>query len=146
VTIMGDSSRALYIMPASPHRYDLLRKRQAVFTRMLHGVEHGDVRALRRTRVASRRLRELLPILQLDRDATRKLVRRLRRVTRRLGTIRELDVLLLLLEEMHERGRHDNAVRQVAAAVAQDRKKARETLLEKLPTAELKRLAAKLDE
>src|SRR5437773_8558593 len=118
---MGDSSRALYIMPASPHRYDLLRKRQAVFTRMLHGVEHGDVRALHRTRVASRRLRELLPILQLDPDLARKLVRRLRRVTERLGTVRELDVLLLLLDELHDSGRSaENARRHITELVTEE--------------------------
>src|SRR5438105_13417421 len=73
-----------YIMPAFHPRYDLLRKRLEVFTRVLHGVERGDVRALHRTRVASRRLREVLPILQVDADTTRKLVRRLRRGTDRL--------------------------------------------------------------
>src|SRR5205823_7631267 len=94
-------------MPASTNRYELLRKRLSVFTRMLHGLEQGDVRALHRTRVASRRLRELVPVLQLDRPLTRKLVRRLRRVTDRLGSVRELDVLLLLLDQLHDAGRPD---------------------------------------
>ena len=134
-------------MPASTYRYELLRKRLAVFTRMLHGIEQGDVRALHRTRVASRRLRELLPILQLERGLTRKLIRRLRRVTERLGTVRELDVLFLHLEELHEsRRRHDNAVRHLASALSEERAAARAQLQQKLPTAELRRLAAKLDE
>ena len=42
------------------------------FTRMLQGVEDGDVHALHRTRVASRRLREVLPVLQLDPDVTQQ--------------------------------------------------------------------------
>ena len=50
---------------------------------MLHGVEGGDVRALHRTRVASRRLREVLPVLQLDPDMAHKLGRRLRKITQR---------------------------------------------------------------
>lgn len=132
-------------MPASRHRYDLLHKRLDVFTRMLHGIEKGDVRALHRTRVASRRLRELLPILQLDHDVARKLGRRLRRVTHGLGAVRELDVLSILLDELHESGRYDlGGLSRVAAPVAQDRDAARKRLLAKLPAAELRRVARKL--
>src|SRR5438045_4197461 len=143
----GPDRPAVYIMPASTSRDALLRKQLVVFRRMLHGVEHGDVRALHRTRVASRRLRELLPILQLDPDLARKLVRRLRRVTERLGTVRELDVLLLLLDELHDSGRSaENARRHITELVTEERNRARELLLHKLPTSELKRLAIKLDE
>ena len=93
----------LYIMPGSPRRYDLLRTRLDRFTRMLHGVERGDVRAIHRTRVATRRLREVLPILQLDATLARKLGRRLKRVTERLGAVRELDVLMLHIDEIARR-------------------------------------------
>jgi len=137
----------LYIMPASRHRYDLLRKRLDLFTRMLPGVEEGDARALHRTRVASRRLRELLPILQLDNDLTRKLGRRLRRVTARLGAVRELDVLILLLDELHESGRyHEGGLSRVAGTVAHERDEQRKKLGTKLPTAQVRRLADKLEE
>ena len=137
----------LYIMSASHPRYELLRKRLDVFTSVLHRVEEGDVRALHRTRVASRRLREVLPILQVDPATTRKLVRRLRRVTDRLGSVRELDVLLLLLEELHESGRQDDAgLKRVVAVVSEERNEARKRLYEKLPTAELRRLANRLTE
>jgi CHAD domain-containing protein len=50
--------------------------------------------------VASRRLRELLPILELDSDTIRKMNRRLRKLARRLGGVREIDVLTQLLEEL----------------------------------------------
>ena len=40
-------------------------------------------------------------MLQLDAGTARKLSRRLRKVTTRLGTVRELDVLLLLIDELH---------------------------------------------
>jgi CHAD domain-containing protein len=134
-------------MPGATYRYALLRKRLNVFTRMLHGVERGDVRALHRVRVASRRLRELLPVLQLDRGQTHKLVRRLRKVTDRLGTVREADVMLLLLAELHDPGRlNDTALRRVTAAVIEERDRARDRLAHKLPTPELRRLADKLDE
>jgi CHAD domain-containing protein len=131
-------------MPAPRHRYDLLKKRLGVFTRMLQRVEQGDVRALHRSRVASRRLRELLPILQLDNDAARKLDRRLRRVTDGLGAVRELDVLTILLEELHESGRYsDGGLSRIAAATAHDRDVAGKHLKSKLPMAELRRLAGK---
>ena len=91
-------------------RHDLLRRRLERFTRSLPGLVPGDdVRALHAARVASRRLRELLPVLQLDNEVTHKLSRRLRKVTKRLGTVRELDVLTILIDELHESGRHDQA-------------------------------------
>ena len=113
---------------------------------MLHDLEEGDVRALHRTRVASRRLREILPVLQVDPDVARRLGRRLRKVTQRLGVVRELDVLCLLIAELQESGRYDGqAVRRLATAIGEERARARERLLAKLPTGELHRIAGKLD-
>jgi CHAD domain-containing protein len=112
---------------------------------MLHGLEKGDASALHRTRVATRRLRELLPVLQLDHDATSKLSRRLRKVTQRLGSVRELDVLMQLVDELHGSDRHNpEALNRVAAIVDRSRKAARRRLLAKLPMAELHRLGDKL--
>ena len=126
-------------------RSELLRNEVDRFARMIQGVERGEVRALHGTRVASRRLRELLPVLQLDRDVTRKLVRRLRRVTSRLGTVRELDVLLLLIDELHvSRRDHAQALSRVAVAVAKERDDARDRLGMRVPMADLRRLAKKL--
>ena len=113
---------------------------------MLHGLDEGDVRALHQTRVASRRLREILPVLQVDGDVARRLGRRLRKVTQRLGTVRELDVLCLLIEELRESGQYDQqALRRLAAAIGDERKHARDRLLSRLPTDELHRIAGKLD-
>ena len=113
---------------------------------MLHGLDEGDVRALHRTRVASRRLREILPVLQVDPDVARRLGRRLRKVTQRLGAVRELDVLCLLLDELRESGRYEaQAVRRLATAVGDERAHARDKLLAKVPTGELHRIAGKLD-
>lgn len=133
-------------MPVSVRRYDLLKSRIDRFTRLLPGIEVGDVRAVHRTRVASRRLRELLPVLQLDQGTTRKLVRRLRKVTRRLGAVRELDVLLPLIDELHEscRGR-ERALSRVAAAVRAAQGEAREHLAEKAAAAELRRVGRNLE-
>jgi CHAD domain-containing protein len=113
---------------------------------MLPGVAKGDVLALHQARVATRRLREILPVLQLDADAARKLGRRLRRVTRRLGDVRELDVLPPLLDELrasHEA--HADAVTRVSAAIAKARDEARKNLEDRLPAEGLDRLSRKLD-
>ena len=113
---------------------------------MLPGLEQGDVTSLHRARVTSRRLRELLPTLQLEHPAAvRKLCRRLRKVTTRLGTVRELDVLLLLVDELHvSRRDRSSAVGRVGVAVAKKRDEARRRLFERLPIAEMRRIARKL--
>ena len=134
-------------MPVSLRRYELLCKRYDLFTRTLGGVEKGEPRALHRMRVASRRLRELLPILQLDPGVTRKLTRRLRRVTTRLGSVRELDAIIVLLDELHDSGRyHEGGLSRVSVEVVRERDTARKSLDGKLPKTELRRLAAKLDD
>ena len=135
------------MMPVvSTTRSELLKKRVDQFTRVLHAVEQGDVRALHQARVATRRMRELMPVLQLDSDTARKLGRRLRKITTRLGTVRELDVLLLLIDELHvSRRRGTGALGRVGIRVSKDRDEARKRLLARLPAAEMARLARKLD-
>jgi CHAD domain-containing protein len=135
-------------MPNLTDLYGPFRKRLDAFTHALGRVEEGDIEALHRTRVASRRLRELLPLLELDRDLTRKLTRRLRKVTKRLGSVRELDVLMLLIQELAE-NEHDRyapaALQRLGAAAERARIGARDRLSVKLPTAKLERLALKLE-
>jgi CHAD domain-containing protein len=132
------------IMPLSSTRSELLKKRLDQFTRVLNLVEQDDVRGLHRARVASRRLRELLPMLQLDHDKFRKLNRRLKRVTTRLGTVRELDVLLLLVDELHVARRRSGSLNRVGISVAKDRDDARKRLATRLPIAGMRRLGEKL--
>ncbi len=134
-------------MRLSTTRSELLKKRVDPFTRVLAGVEQGDVRALHRARVASRRLRELLPMLQLEPSRAHKLNRRLRKVTMRLGTVRELDVLLLLIDELHvSRRARSGGLSRVGIAVAKSRDEARKRLASKLPIADMSRLGRKLDQ
>jgi CHAD domain-containing protein len=112
---------------------------------MLHGVEKHDARALHRTRVASRRLRELLPVLQLDAKVARTLGRRLRKLTARLGPLRELDVTLQLIDELGDSERYDSdAVDQIRAETAEARDAALNRLPGKWPTREIRRLGSKL--
>jgi CHAD domain-containing protein len=113
---------------------------------VLQAVEKGDVRALHQARVASRRMRELVPMLQLERAAARKFGRRLRKITRRLGTVRELDVLLLQIDELHVSGRRGSGgLGRVGIRVSKARDEARKRLFSQLPVGALGRLARKLD-
>src|SRR5918911_295918 len=99
----------------SEEREEMLRSRLARLTRSLHGLESGERRAVHRTRVASRRLRELLRVVGLNHALTVKLGHQLRRITRRLGALRELDVVALLIDELHESRRCSPAALRLVA-------------------------------
>lgn len=76
----------------------LIRQRLTAVTRGLPGARNGDVSSLHQTRVATRRLREALPLVASG-SLGRKLEKTVRRLTRALGPVRELDVALLTLDE-----------------------------------------------
>jgi CHAD domain-containing protein len=112
---------------------------------MLPSVESGDIRALHRARVATRRLREILPVLQLDAKLLRKLTRHLRKVTSSLGTVRELDVLASLVGELQGEGRYDErALARVGTALQDQQARARRQLESELPIDDMRRVAARL--
>jgi CHAD domain-containing protein len=71
--------------------------------RALSPARKGDVTGVHHARVASRRLREALPVIAAARTA-RKLKKRVRRLTRALGPVRELDVALITLDELAASG------------------------------------------
>jgi CHAD domain-containing protein len=88
----------------------------------------------------------MLPLLRLDHASAAKLGRRLRKLTQRLGGVREYDVLLALTEELAGTGRYNApAVRRVAASLAEDESTARARLLDKIDVDDIHRLAGKLD-
>jgi CHAD domain-containing protein len=126
-------------------RNELLQNRLARLRRGLHGVEDGSVSAIHRTRIASRRLREVLPVLRLDSGVATKLNRRLRKVTRRLGDARELDVLILLIDELAESRRHSpRALKLIKEDVLIARARTGAELTAKDTATALRRLARKL--
>jgi len=132
-------------MSKSVARDAVFRRRVRAFSKDLDRVHDGDAVILHRTRVASRRLRELLPLVGLDRDDAGGLARRLKKVTRRLGVVREWDVLTFMIRELHGKAHYPPiALREVGAAVAAARADARQRLATKLPPAKLKRLARQL--
>jgi CHAD domain-containing protein len=79
----------------------LIRQRLAALSRALPSARAGDVPAIHQARVATRRLREALPLIARG-SSGRKLARTVRRLTRALGPVRELDVALLTLDECGE--------------------------------------------
>jgi CHAD domain-containing protein len=99
----------------------LIRQRLSALSRSLPAARAGDVPAIHQARVATRRLREALPLVARG-SAGRKLARTVRRLTRALGPVRELDVALLTLEEL---GRAQEvpraAVQSLQQAIRQER-------------------------
>jgi len=81
----------------------LLRQRLGALTRTLVGARAGDVNAIHQARVATRRLRETVGLVP-SRSKGRKLERIVRRLTRVLGPVRELDVALQMLDELQHAG------------------------------------------
>lgn len=79
-----------------------MERRLAAFRRHLPAALDGDEKAVHQARVATRRLREALPVVGADlpRRRVRKAVRRVRRITRALGPVREMDVALGVIDEL----------------------------------------------
>src|SRR5436190_9308312 len=75
----------------------LLQQRVAALRRQLPGARNGDVRSVHQARVATRRLREALPLIRAGKPG-RRLERVARELTGVLGTVRELDVALEMLD------------------------------------------------
>jgi CHAD domain-containing protein len=125
--------------------YASLRKRVDVFAHKARRLYDGDVEALHRTRIASRRLRELFPVLRLEAHTVRKLDRRLRKVSKQLGAVRDVDVLMTLIDALHgERGYSKSALQAVKASAEEKRKTARGKLEAKLPPEKLQKVTRRL--
>lgn len=78
----------------------LILRRIRALGRALPAAGKGQTHAIHQARVATRRLREALPLV-VDGVKGRKLERRVRALTRRLGPVRELDVERQTLDELH---------------------------------------------
>jgi CHAD domain-containing protein len=72
----------------------LLRQRLVSLLTAMPAAQEGDETSVHQARVASRRLREALPVLgaRADGDALDRAEKRVKRITRALGPVRELDV------------------------------------------------------
>src|SRR5262245_26201463 len=126
--------------------YAPLRTGLDTFTREAGALCNGDVGALHRTRVASRRLRELVPLLWLERRIARSIPARLRKVPERLGAVRVLDVRTRMIHVLGRDPRHSpKAWGHVRDAVENAQRAARDRLATKLPLAKMQRVSRRLE-
>ena len=81
----------------------IIRQRLAALSRTLPGALKGDVQAVHQARVATRRIREALPLVARGRTG-KSLKKSVRKLTRALGPVRELDVALMNLDQLRNSG------------------------------------------
>ncbi len=125
----------------------LIRQRLEALVRDLPSARAGDIEALHRTRVASRRMREALPFVDLTSHAvkTGRVRRTARGLTRALGRVRELDVALGILSECSTgTPARRRVVERVRARVEQRRETLRRAMLRTLEKLAPERLVAEL--
>jgi CHAD domain-containing protein len=116
------------------------------------GVVAGEAEAVHRMRVASRRLREAIPLLEVAADGAeidtktgRKVARALRRVTRALGGVRELDVALGFLDEFSRAGSAlRNAVGTVRQVIRWERDVRRRAMLPVLDRIDIEKIGRRI--
>ena len=101
----------------------IIRQRLAALSRTLPGARKGDVQAVHQARVATRRIREALPLVARGR-AGKSLRKSVRKLTRVLGPVRELDVALLNLDQLRTSGElSEAAIGCLRQLVAEERQR-----------------------
>ena len=105
----------------------------------------GDDTGVHQARVASRRLREAVPVLAADTKVRRKAERKIRRVTQALGTVREMDVTVQILDEFARGpGIPRDALEDVRGHVIAERDRRRATMLDRLRRVNTAKLSRRL--
>lgn len=126
----------------------LWRKRLKELSAVWPDFLNGRTAGLHKTRVASRRIREALPIIGVSAPPAKvkKLSKKMRALTRSLGPIRELDVELIMLEDQSKTGEvSGRAIEMVRRQAASRRQALRDELAENAPVSDLKKLLRKLE-
>ena len=126
----------------------LWRKRLSELNAVWPEFVSGRTAGLHKTRVATRRIREALPIVSGSAPASKvkKLNRKLRAFTRYLGPIRELDVELGLLEKgQHAEVVPERAIELLRREIVSKRQALRGKLEAKSPVGDVKKLIRKLE-
>ncbi|HXG53802.1 MAG TPA: CHAD domain-containing protein [Vicinamibacterales bacterium] len=125
----------------------LLTRRARALRRYLPAAVAGDDRGVHQARVASRRLREAVPVLAgaLKHSKAGKAQRKIRRLTRALGSVRELDVTLQLLDELSSSDElSKGALQDVRLHVMAERTEKRDAMLAKLVSVDTAKLDKRL--
>jgi CHAD domain-containing protein len=98
-----------------------------------------DEHAIHQSRVATRRLKAGIDLFRpvLSDDARRPFARALRRLRRRLGPLRDMDVMIGHLEEVSKTGRQAEAVTWLSVRLAEQREAARAASLKRAAPAKV---------
>jgi len=134
-------------MNRPPPLVRLLERRTRALRRQLSAAIAGKDVGVHQARVASRRLREALPVLTAGLHHTKsgKAQRKIRKLTQALGTVRELDATLHLIDELAERPAVPRAaLAEVRALVIEDRERRRVVMLNRLESVSSEKLARRL--
>jgi CHAD domain-containing protein len=127
------------IMRAPAAEY-LIRQRVSALGRALPAAKAGDVASLHRARVATRRLRAALPLVASDGKAG-KVVKSVRRLTRILGPVRELDVALMVLDELDQSGDVPRpGIDRLRASIVEERQRLQAEVREEIDEFDLDKL------
>jgi CHAD domain-containing protein len=125
----------------------LLLRRARELTRHLPPALAGDERSVHQARVASRRLRETVPVIAAPSRSRHKVERDIRRLTRALGGVRELDVAIGLLDDIARRPQIPrDALEDVRAQVLGERERRRTRMIEKAGRVNLERVHRRLQD
>src|SRR6185503_12560499 len=130
-----------------PVTTELLLRRARELQRQLPLAIQGSDTGVHQARVASRRLREAVPVLAGETKARRKAERKIRKLTQALGTVREMDVTVQILDEFAQStSLPRNALEDVRAHVIAERDRRRAVMLQRLRHVNSDKLNRRLQE
>jgi CHAD domain-containing protein len=125
----------------------LLLRRARELERQLPLAIQGNDTGVHQARVACRRLREAVPVLAGETKARKKAEKKIRKLTQALGTVREMDVTVQILDEFAQTNALPrNALEDVRAHVIAERDRRRAVMLQRLRRVDTDRLRARLEE
>lgn len=121
----------------------MIRQRLLALSRTLPSARNGDPEGIHQARVATRRMREALPLVTRG-SKGRKLKKTVSRLTRALGRVRELDVALINLDEVTADGTmHTEGIDLLRANIKEERQRLYTDMAERLDSVDLDRLQRK---
>lgn len=137
-------------MPPSDRLAGILRSRNEVLRQHAADARRGTVTGVHQARVATRRLREVVPVaaVHLEHVRRRRLRRALRRMTRALGAVRDCDVALQMVADLRQAAPRAlrPELRAWIATLRLRRRAARERLLDVLQDKQVQRVGRWVDD
>jgi CHAD domain-containing protein len=125
----------------------LLKQRLTTLIDAMPAAQAGDMRSVHQARVATRRLRGALPVLRtsINNQALGRVRRQVRRMSRALGPVRELDVALAHLDELAGRNIVSaRALGRVRQDIARERLQRRRDMLAAITPGKVQKLTERL--